>query len=124
MFLLPFNSKELEKSPDNKGCHHQIELLGSEDKLWMGAIHQLSQDEEKLFVKYLDTMINDGKIRPSSSTVGSPVIFVPKPNGYGVRLCIDYWHLNDYMKIDLPPLPIMEELPSWVSGVTYITQLM
>jgi hypothetical protein len=33
MFLLPFNSKELEKSPDNKGCHHQIELLGSEDKL-------------------------------------------------------------------------------------------
>jgi hypothetical protein len=56
----------------------------------MGAIHQLSQDEEKLFVKYLDTMINDGKIRPSSSTVGSPVIFVPKPNGYGVRLCIDY----------------------------------
>jgi hypothetical protein len=47
----------------------------------MGPIYQLSREEEKLLVKDLDTMIKEGKIRPSSSTVGSPILFVPKPNG-------------------------------------------
>jgi len=123
MFLPLFDIKELEKSPDNTGCHHWIELLGPEDKLRMGAIRQLSQDEEKIFVKYLDTMIKDGNIRPSSSTVGSPELFGHKPDGYSVRLCIHYRHVNDYIKIDLTPLPILEELQSRVSGVTLITKV-
>jgi hypothetical protein len=49
----------------------------------MGPIHQLSQEEEKLLVKYLDTIIKEGKIRPSSSTIGSPILFVAKSNGCG-----------------------------------------
>jgi hypothetical protein len=88
-FLLLFNPKEAEKLSDNKGCDHRIELLGSEDKLCMGPIYQLSQEEEKLSIQYLDTMINEGKIQPSSSTFESSVLFVPKPNGRELRLCID-----------------------------------
>jgi len=76
----------------------------------MGPIFQLSLEEEKLLVKYLDTMIKEGKIRPSSGTVVSPILFVPKPNRHGLRHCIDYRHLNDYTKKDKTPLPIMEEL--------------
>ena len=111
-FLLLFDPNEAEKLPNNRGCDHRIELLGTEDKLRMGPIYQLSSEEEKLLVKYLDTMIKEGKIRPSSSTVGSPILFVPKPNGRGLRLWIDYQHLNDYTKKDRTPLPIMEELSS------------
>jgi len=113
-FLLLFDPKKAEKLPDNKGCDHRIELLGAEDKLRLGPIYQLSIEEEKLLVKYLDTMIKEGKIRPSSSTVGSPILFVPKPNGRGLLLCVDYRHLNDYTKKDKTLLPIMEELSSRV----------
>jgi len=122
-FLLLFDPKEAEKLPDNKGCDHRIELKGPEDKLRMGPIYQLSIEEEKILIKYLDTMIREGKIRPSSSTVGSPILFVPKPNGRGLRLCIDYRHLNDYTKKDKTPLPIMEELSSRVRGATHITKI-
>jgi len=58
-FLLLFDSKEAEELHDNKGCDHRIELLGAEDKLRMGPIYQLSLEEEKLLVKYLDTMIEE-----------------------------------------------------------------
>ena len=122
-FLLLFDPKEAEKLPDNKGCDHQIEFLGAEDKLRLRPIYQLSIEEEKLLVKYLDTMIKEGKIPPSSSTVGSPILFVPKPNGRGLRLCVDYRHLNDYTKKDKIPLPIMEESSSQVRGATQITQI-
>jgi len=122
-FLHLFDPNKAEKLPDNKGCDHRIELLGAEDKPRMGPIYQLSLEEEKILVKYLDTMIKEGKIRPSSSAVGSPILFLPKPNGCGLRLCIDYRHLNDYTKKDRTPLPIMEELSARVRGATHITNL-
>lgn len=122
-FLLLFNPMESEKLPDNKGCDCQFELIVSEDKLRMGPIYQLSQEEEKLLVQYLDKMINEGKIRPSSSVVGSQILFVPKPNGQGLRLCVDYLYLNDYTKKDKTPLPIMEELQSRLQGANFIMKI-
>jgi len=122
-FLLLFDPKESEKLSDIKGCDHRIELLDSDNILRMGPIYQLSMEEEKLLVKYLDTMIKEGKIRPSKSTVGSPILFVPKPNGRRLRLCIDYRHRNDYRKKDRTPLPIMEELSARVAGATHITKV-
>lgn len=68
-------------------------------------------------------MIKQAMIRPSSSTVGSPTLFVPKPNGRRLRLCIDYRHLNDYTKKDKTLLPIMEELSARVKGATHITRV-
>jgi len=68
-------------------------------------------------------MIKEGKIRPSSSTVGSPILFVPKPNGRGLRLCIDYQHRNDYTRKDTTPLPILEELSARVRNATHITKI-
>jgi hypothetical protein len=74
----------------------------------------------KAFVNYLDTMVKEVKIRQSSSTVSSPSLFIPKPNGRGLRLCIDCRHLNDYPKEDYILLLIMEELQSQLNGATHI----
>jgi hypothetical protein len=49
-FLLIFDPKESEKLLDYTCCDHGIELLGPEDKLRMGPIYQLSQEEEKLLL--------------------------------------------------------------------------
>jgi hypothetical protein len=89
-FFLIFDPKEAEKLPDNNGHDYRIKLLGAKYYLRMGPIYQLSQEEEKLSIKYLHTMINEGKIRPSCRTVGSPILFVPKPSGRGLHLCVDY----------------------------------
>jgi protein involved in polysaccharide export with SLBB domain len=48
-----------------------------EQNVRMGYIHQISRGEEKALIQYLDKMIQDGKIRPSSSLVRSPVLIVP-----------------------------------------------
>jgi hypothetical protein len=85
-YVLLFDPEHAEKLPDHRGCDHRIELITSEDKLRMGPIYQVSQEEEKILVQYLETMIREKKIRPSSSSVGSPILFVPKPNGKGLRL--------------------------------------
>jgi hypothetical protein len=122
-WLLLFDPKESEKLPDNKGCDHRIELKLPEDQLRMGPIYQLSLEEEKILIKYLEKMIAEGKIRQSSSSVGSPILFVPKPNGKGLRLCVDYRHLNQHTIKDETPLPIMDELKQRINGADFITKL-
>lgn len=122
-WLLLFDRKEAEKLPMHKESYHQIELLSSEDKLRMGPIYKVSMEEEKLLVEYLNKMIKEGKIRPSSSSVGSQILLVPKPNRKGVRICIDYRHLNQHTVKDKTPLPIMLELQRRIFGADFITQI-
>jgi hypothetical protein len=76
----------------------------------MGPIYQLSQEEEKILDQYLKKMIKKGKIRPSSSSVGSLILFVPIPNGKGLLLWVNCRHLNDHMKKNKTPLPIIDKL--------------
>jgi hypothetical protein len=89
-WLLLFDPTESEKLPDSKGCDHRIELKSPEENLRMGPIYQLTREEEKILKEYLDKMIKEGKVRPSSSPIGSPILFVPTPNGNGLRLGVDY----------------------------------
>jgi len=122
-YMLLFDLEQAEKLPDNEDCDHTIELLDSKDKLRIGPIYQLSQEEEKLLIQYLDRMIKERNIRPSSSTVESPILFVRKPNGKGLQICIDHRHLNDYTKKDRSRLRIIEELQSRLRGATHITKV-
>lgn len=122
-FLLLFDSEHAEKLPNSRGCDHRIDLTPLKDKLRMGLKSQLSQEEEKILVQYLEHMITEKKIKPSSSSVGSPILFVPKPNEKGLRLRIDYRHLNDHTKKDKPPLPIIDELSQKIRDCNFITKI-
>jgi hypothetical protein len=55
-------------------------------------------------------MIKEKKICPSSSSVGSPILLVPKPNIQELGQCVDYRHHTDHSKKDKTPLLIMDEL--------------
>jgi hypothetical protein len=89
----------------------------------MGPIYQLTLEDERLLKEYLDKMIREGMFRPSSSPMGSPILFVPKPNGKGLRLCVDYRHVNQNTVKDKTSLPIMQELQDRLKGAEYITKI-
>ena len=67
-------------------------------------------------------MIAQGKIQPSKSPAGAPILFVPKPNGK-LRLCVDYRALNDVTIKNRYPLPSMNELRDRVAGAKIFTKL-
>ena len=48
-------------------------------------------------------MIDKNIIEPSTSSFGSPVLLVSKPDG-SYRFCIDYRKLNSMTKIDCHPI--------------------
>jgi len=57
------------------------------------------------------------------SQARSPILFIPKPNGRGLRLCVDYRALN---RITIPnhyPLPLMQELQERVQGAQWFTKM-
>ena len=70
----------------------------------------MSELELKLVREYLDEMLKTGKIRPSKSSAGAPILFVPKSHGRGLRLCVDYRGLNRITIMNQYPLPLLSEL--------------
>ena len=43
---------------------------------------------------FYDTMLASGEIRSSKYPAGAPILFVPKKECRGLRLCVDYRGLN------------------------------
>ena len=68
----------------------------------------MSRDELQALRDWLEENLKKGFIRPSSSPVASPVLFVKKPGG-GLRLCIDFRAINNISIKDRYPLPLMKE---------------
>jgi hypothetical protein len=66
----------------------KIELKEGESAPW-GTIYPLSELELETLREWLKEMMRRGKIRQSISPAGSPILFVPKPNRRGLRLCVN-----------------------------------
>ena len=68
-------------------------------------------------------MERTGKIRHSTSPAGSPILFVPKPYGQGLRLYVDYQARNRVTIPNRYPLPLMQELQDRVRGAQWFTKM-
>src|SRR5437762_13817088 len=73
------------------------------------GIFRLSQFELQELKKQLDQLLKDGKINPSTSPYGAPVLFVKKKDGT-LRMCIDYRALNSQTIQNRYALPRIDEL--------------
>ena len=114
--------KAAEVLPAHRPYDCKIELKKGETAPW-GPIYPLSENELQTLREWLKEMLRTGKIWRSTSPAGSPILFVPKPNGRGLCLCLDYRALN---RITIPnryPLPLMQELQDRVQGARGFTKL-
>jgi len=68
-------------------------------------------------------MLRTEKIRQSTSSVNSPILFVPKPHGCGLRLYVDYRGLNRVSIANRYPLPLMSELQDRIRGAQFFTKI-
>lgn len=72
--------------------------------------------------KQVDSMLEQGIIRPSRSPWASPIVAVPKKDG-GTRLCVDYRQLNAVTLKDAYPLPHIADTLEALSGAKYFSTM-
>ena len=85
-------------------------------------IYHLSKKELDALWDYIREMEDHGKIRRSSSPIGAPILFVPKPDRR-LPLCVDYRGSNKITIKNKYPLPLMSELRSRLGKATFFTKL-
>ena len=88
-----FNGQYGDELPPHRSFDHAIDMVEGKEPPW-GPIYALSEKELEVLRTYLDDMLRSGKIRPTKSSVGAAILFVPKKEGRGLRLCLDYRSLN------------------------------
>jgi len=108
--------------PEHKPYDCKIDLQEGSTAPW-GPIYPLSEIELQTLREWLKEMERTGKIKRSTSPAGSPILFVTKPHGRGLRLYVDYGAL---IRITIPnryPLPLMQELQDRVQGAQWFTKM-
>jgi hypothetical protein len=121
-YLSVFNRDAADALPPHRSFDHAIDLKEGEEPPW-GPIYALSPTELKALKEYLEEMLRTGKIRPSKSPAGAPILFVPKSQGRGLRLCVDYRGLNKVTVLNRYPLPLMNELRDRVQGAKVFSKI-
>jgi hypothetical protein len=86
-------------------------------------MYRLSPLEYRELEKQVTKFLKDGILEVSQSPCGAPVLFVPKPNGRGLRLCVDWRALNSITFKNRCTIPRIDDLLDAVAGSSYFTSL-
>lgn len=116
-----FQSENASILPPHKPTDHTIDLQGDSVPPH-GPIYPLSPRELEELRKYLDENTRNGRIRPSKSPAGAPILFVPKRDG-SLRLCVDYRGLNKVTIKNRYPLPLISEILDRISGSQFFSKI-
>lgn len=116
-----FSPKEAEKLPPHRPYDHHIELMEGKTPPF-GPLYAMSRNELLALREWLEENLRKGFVRPSSSPVASPVLFVAKPGG-GLRFCVDYRALNNVTVKDRYPLPLTKESLNNLKGMKFFSKI-
>jgi len=121
-FLGIMGKEVADALPEHRTYDCKIDLKEGTTAPW-GPIYPLSEIELQTLREWLKEMEKSGKIRRSTSPAGSPILFIPKPSGRGLRLCVDYQGLNAITIPNRYLLPLMQKLQDRVQGAKWFTKL-
>ncbi|CCO36711.1 Retrotransposable element Tf2 155 kDa protein type 1 [Rhizoctonia solani AG-1 IB] len=120
-FAQVFGEEEFKVLPPHRDYDIGIELT-PEASLFHGPIYGMTDAESRALKEHLDSEVATGKIRPSKSPAGAPVMFVKKADG-SLRLVVDYRKLNEVTVKDVYPLPRQDDLMAKLRDAKIFTKL-
>lgn len=89
------------------GTFHSI--LVTKDMPVSSPPHRLTMDKREKIKKIVQGLLDEGKVRYTTSPYASPAFLVPKKDGE-MRMVIDYRKLNDITVAEPYPIPRMDDL--------------
>ena len=101
-----FRSSLPDELPPKRDVEHEIET-GDAPPINTRA-YPLSSQQLQEQARQIAELMEKGLIRESTSSWGSPVLFVKKANG-GWRMCVDYRGLNLKTRKNTYPLPLIQD---------------
>ena len=72
--------------------------------------------------KEVDSMLEMGVVRPSTSPYASPIVMVNKKDS-SKRVCVDFRKLNKITEVDPEPITTAEDLFHRLSGKKYLSKI-
>ncbi|KAF8687112.1 Retrotransposon gag protein, partial [Rhizoctonia solani] len=120
-FAKVFGEEEFKVLPPHREYNISIDLV-PDAKLSPGPIYGMTDAESKALKQHIDEELATGKIRPSTSSAGAPVMFVKKADG-SLRLVVDYRKLNDITHKNVYPLPRQDNLMAKLRNAKLFTKL-
>ena len=86
------------------------------------APRRLPVHQESDVRAHVDSLLEDGIIKPSSSPWAAPIVVVRKPDN-SIRLCVDYRKLNNLTRKDAFPLPRVDDAIDHMTGAQFFSTL-
>jgi hypothetical protein len=113
--------EELPRMPPNRDIEFVIDLMPGTTPIYKSpyrmAILELAELKE-----HIKDMLEKGFIRPSSSSWGATVIFVPNKDGTQ-RLCVYYRALHEVTIKNKYPLPRIDDLFDQLCGACVLSKI-
>ena len=100
---------------------HEIQLSPNAKLPKRAGQRNISQEDLSALKETLDELVAKGFIRPSSSPVAAPILFVRKKDG-SRRLCIDYRLLNAITVPDATTPPLLSTLHDRLVGANFFSK--
>ena len=116
-----FEYKDIARLKRVEGVEHAIDLDPGQ-KPPFRPLYNLSSNELKVLREYLDSALENGWIRRSTSESGAPILFVPKKDG-ALRLCVDYRGLNAVTVKNRHPLLLISETLDRLARAKWLSKL-
>ncbi|QRW23611.1 Retrotransposable element Tf2 protein [Rhizoctonia solani] len=115
-----FGEEEFNKLPPHR--HYNIGIKLTEEGPLNSPLYSMTDAKSATLKDWLRDELKAGKIRPSKSSISSPVMFVPKKDG-SRRLVVDYRCLNNRTRKNVYPLPRPDDLMAQLRGAKVFTKL-
>ncbi|QRW19743.1 Reverse transcriptase (RNA-dependent DNA polymerase) [Rhizoctonia solani] len=115
-----FREEEFNKLPPHR--HYSIGIELTEEGPLNSPLYSMTDAESATLKDWLRDKLKAGKIRPSKSSISSPVMFVPKKDG-SCCLVVDYCRLNNQTKKNVYLLPRPDNLMAQLRGAKVFTKL-
>ncbi|KAI3777866.1 hypothetical protein L1987_47669 [Smallanthus sonchifolius] len=114
-------TEDLPGLPPHRQVEFQIDLAPGAAPI-ARAPYRLAPSELQELSTQQQELLDNGFIRPSSSPLGAPVLFVKKKDGT-FRMCIDYRELNKVTIKNRYPLPCIDDLFDQLQGSSFYSNI-